>query len=791
MSLIHWWPLNGNLEDKGISNISLTNNGATINSSGKIGSCYSFNGNTLTSSSIEVGDEFSVCYWVKYNDLSYPRTHVGIQHSAGAYTGSNTGWDIGHGPSGGGTYNFDMNDGTHTQRMSFSITNITELNVWKHFTLTCSLSAKKVSVYVNGAFIESKDISSSMTSFKTNRALVIGGLYGWYLNGYLNDFRIYDHALSAKEVKEISKGLVLHYTFEDKESNLLTGNFSLNTGTTVDNTTHPFPGHGPIYKLSQSGNTSLVYRGLTETVSGVKPGDVISLSCWIYTENKASLDSGSELRCYQTKSNGGTTNWSGISWISSQVDGQWCYHSRQYTLDSDMASTVFNANVVKNGTYWITGIKVEYGSKATNWTGYKNSDNLVYDSSGYGYNGTVNGNLQISSDSMSGQYSSTYDGSSIYVEAPGPYLNGIDAYTFSIWCKPATTSLLGLFSLEYNTNWRASASTSGNLVRLRDNTGDSTYKEISMGSYTANEWALYTLTYNKGTAISYKNGTQVATVNVGGTALNTNQNWLSFGKNHQSSCWYNGKIGDIKIFATALSADDVKAEYNRKAAIDKNGNLFTGEIVETAANTSPKVDKNNFVSAKTISEGLMTKALDDGAVFERIYYFDYDQAGSVWNSTTAKSCNTAGKFSVLGSLNSYVPTDGWYEFYYRENNNWVRWKQSYNPLSKVTSGNSGSDSEYTYIGGSATPYSSFKGLTRYSSDDSSSCYLRGAPSWWCAIAPYQTSYDVFPDMWGNSSGNHHQELWIRVDNLKAAPEFRDTKYKLNKTGILVNSIEEL
>lgn len=62
MSLIHWWPLNGNLEDKGISNISLTNNGATINSSGKIGSCYSFNGNTLTSSSIEVGDEFSVCY---------------------------------------------------------------------------------------------------------------------------------------------------------------------------------------------------------------------------------------------------------------------------------------------------------------------------------------------------------------------------------------------------------------------------------------------------------------------------------------------------------------------------------------------------------------------------------------------------------------------------------------------------------------------------------------------------------------------------------------------------------
>jgi hypothetical protein len=35
----------------------------------------------------------------------------------------------------------------------------------------------------------------------------------------MNDIRIYDEALSAKEIKEISKGLIAHYKFDGPKAN--------------------------------------------------------------------------------------------------------------------------------------------------------------------------------------------------------------------------------------------------------------------------------------------------------------------------------------------------------------------------------------------------------------------------------------------------------------------------------------------------------------------------------------------------------------------------------------------
>ena len=44
MSLRVWLPLNGTLDNQGLDDVVVTNNGATIDNSGKIGKCYNFDG---------------------------------------------------------------------------------------------------------------------------------------------------------------------------------------------------------------------------------------------------------------------------------------------------------------------------------------------------------------------------------------------------------------------------------------------------------------------------------------------------------------------------------------------------------------------------------------------------------------------------------------------------------------------------------------------------------------------------------------------------------------------------
>ena len=65
MSLRVWLPLNGTLDNQGLDDVTVINNGATVNNSGKIGKCYSFDGSSYLSVPIDFSNfsttECSIC----------------------------------------------------------------------------------------------------------------------------------------------------------------------------------------------------------------------------------------------------------------------------------------------------------------------------------------------------------------------------------------------------------------------------------------------------------------------------------------------------------------------------------------------------------------------------------------------------------------------------------------------------------------------------------------------------------------------------------------------------------
>ena len=209
MSLRVWLPLNGTLDNQGLDDVVVTNNGATVDNSGKIGKCYNFNGNNsyislsgdILYSIIKGGSQpFSIAMWVYHAD-----------NSRAILFGD-------YGLDGKIDFNIELT-AAHEVRFYWSnnpskvasSTTMTQ-NTWNHLVII--YDGTKIVFYKNG--LKTSDIYNNKLGVKTK---ISGDYYlgrdsrtgTTALNGKINDVRIYDHALSPFEVKQISQGLILHY----------------------------------------------------------------------------------------------------------------------------------------------------------------------------------------------------------------------------------------------------------------------------------------------------------------------------------------------------------------------------------------------------------------------------------------------------------------------------------------------------------------------------------------------------------------------------------------------------
>lgn len=206
MALQVWLPLLGDINNQGLSDVTIANNNATIDNSGKLGKCYSFNGSSqyikLTGYA-NLGDTFTVALWFCGTNgaLFCDRTtgYAGL----GIYL-NNT------------VLTIDPVAASYGSKTRWATSFIASANIWYHLVVTRTPTT--VSQYINGEFKQSKDVifadsyGNCITLGCYNKN---GSSVATYFTGKINDVRIYDHVLSPKEIKLLSQGLVCHYQLND------------------------------------------------------------------------------------------------------------------------------------------------------------------------------------------------------------------------------------------------------------------------------------------------------------------------------------------------------------------------------------------------------------------------------------------------------------------------------------------------------------------------------------------------------------------------------------------------
>lgn len=305
MALQIWLPLVKDLKNYGLQqniSFSIVNNSNTIQLSpeGKLGSCYERTAVgtadcVRSSTTLFLDNDFSMCCWALISEAGHTSSANGIitnhNHNAKAGVGITMRYIAED------DYRMSCNTGTGSSRTYHTYAGSTNIyNAWHHLCLTYNKAAQRLRMYVDGK----AEIISSYNS--QNIATVIGtdliynmaathtffDLFNWSTEHYtnvsyrpkckLNDVRVYDHCLSSREIKEISKGLILNYKLN---------NISINKEYDCSGYQITGTKYGTFESISQVGRYLHGYKFVDGRSTYIRsqtilaPKTMITMSCWV------------------------------------------------------------------------------------------------------------------------------------------------------------------------------------------------------------------------------------------------------------------------------------------------------------------------------------------------------------------------------------------------------------------------------------------------------------------------------------------------------------------------------
>lgn len=617
MGLQVWLPLNGDLKNNGLTSgiAVVTSSGATVNNSnGKIGKTYLFDAND---DYISIDSEklrncfrggnypFTIAMWIYNTKTTGSRgTLFGDFNLSGTI---NFNLELN---SSAGNWNNDVRfywNGTPDYRASG--TNVAT-NTWIHIAIV--YDGTKIDFYRNGILVNTRT-GTLADKNKTSGAFYLGRdgrTGGTAFGGYINDFRVYDEALSKKQIREISKCLIMHYPLKGVNANQ-----NLFKGTNLGI-------NGWVYNVGDRWAKTLEevkWKGVRAAKFGITDGNISSTSNWMVAEFRTqsfsnivlkpatnyiiSFDTDANwIRSCSFKAGNATHNLGSANSTPYKTLSDGTYHytipittveasSENWTYDDQWLYMQYWLPVNTFGT--IANLKLEEGTIETMWIPH--TDDAIYtllgydsmlavDNAGYDYRATLsNGTFLFSTDSPRYDGCTNFSTNTCYLQIPTMDMSGFaNSFTIAYWEKIENMS--GKMAWGFGDGNRLNIYPTGSVICC--NTGDSANNPYqnngtSIGfSQWNNGWHHFVMTAdgtsNKLYVDGELQGISKTYKGITGTKLYIS-GWASNTTNYR---WTGGLLSDFRIYATPLSAEDILALYQDGGIIDKKNGVYAYEFKE-------------------------------------------------------------------------------------------------------------------------------------------------------------------------------------------------------------------
>lgn len=588
MSLKVWLPLIGNLKNIGTLDVDITSiESSPIYTEGKLGSCYerattstqSSKGIKINTNFLDIfGTEASVAIWVK--PLGTHTHYNGTLLSSGNWNAKR--WAFGVSQD---NTKVDVLCGGYNTYITCSVPE----NEWTHLASTYNNGVSKL--YKNGEYIGELTgrpaFDSDATWTGIGRETYANGYFGF--NGLINDVRIYDHCLSAAEVKEISQGLVLHYKLDSIK---VQSGTNLVTGVTAGGRTTKLT-DGRI-GVQTTGENSDTYFSVNLSENIVKDTQYY-LSC------EASGISEGAFWGFPLGTQGNS--------------------SLLFKIYNGHNEYIFTANDVNWGTnrlFFDDTNRSDWANKATFWDFQliKLSDEetqlQILDSSGYKYHGTVVGLLTFNNSpalySKASYMNNTSSSSHIEIN---DIITLSDEITVSFWVKASKSKPQVIFVDPENSIEFGILNNLG-YINIVSSQG------WTLNNFKDNDWNHIVVIRKNSVYSLFVNSILATRSGANNYYLHqATKTWL-LNRSYNNSYAADASISDFRIYATALSQEDIQALYNVRARIDNLQNIHSYEFNETQSNLFRSELIKPFAKAGTIEgTGEITNRNDEPSIVIR------------------------------------------------------------------------------------------------------------------------------------------------------------------------------